>query len=1469
MQEKDSCGVGFICDLNGKKSNKIVKYGIEAVKNLTHRGAVGADGKTGDGAGILIQIPHKFFKKEIDRLGFEISSMENLGVGVLFLKNNDTSKVEDIAKKMGFKVIGFRDVPIDKSALGKSALETMPIIKQMLLDLEGIEHKELALYFLRKSLKKELKIYVPSLSSKTIVYKGMFVAYQIDHFYKDLEDEDIESSICLFHQRYSTNTFPNWNLAQPFRYLAHNGEINTINGNRNWMMAIQSELYHKLLEDNIKLIKPIVEYDESDSASLDKVFELLVLTEYPVEHAINMLIPPAWENDDTLKDNIRAFFEYKSLLMKPWDGPAAIVFTDGVKVGAHLDRNGLRPSRYIITKDNIVILGSEVGMVDIDPKDIKESSRLSPGDTILIDTHAKSLKTTEEILEDISKKNPYKKWIEENLVRLEDIIKDRILEDEHLDKDTLTRLQAYFGYTTEELKNQIDYMAKEGKEYTFSMGDDTPLPPLNEKPVLIFRYFKQRFAQVTNPPIDSIRERFVMSLKMNLGHKRNFLVETPEHARRFQIDSPVLLPYHIKTIENQKDFKVKRISLCYPKHRSDNIQALQDLKGFERVSDILMDAVYEGIPIVDLKIGLEVLTHLVEQAVKEGADIIILSDKGVDEKNIAIPSLLGVSASVRHLAKLGLSQKVSFIIETGEVRDTHSLACLIGYGASAVYPYLLYETLYHTYPENYEQVLKNYKKALEDGILKIMAKMGIATLNSYQGAEIFDSVCLNKDFVDEYFTGTPVTLEADGIEQIEESIIKRHDFAFNSEKPTLDYGGDLKFRKGGVYHAWSPHVVRALHKYLETLDYNDYLEFSKIANEEHPTFIHHLLDYKKAKRPIPIEEVEPEEEILKRFVTGAMSLGALSPEAHEVLALATNMLGMKSNSGEGGEDPERYFTDKNSAIKQVASGRFGVTPTYLASATDIEIKIAQGAKPGEGGQLPGKKVSNYIAKIRYAQEGITLISPPPHHDIYSIEDLAQLINDLKKANPKARISVKLVSESGIGTIASGVAKAYADIIQVSGTEGGTGASPISSIKNAGNYWEIGLYDTVKTLMENGLRDRVSVRVDGGFRTGKDVIIGAILGAEEFGFGTAAMIAEGCVMARQCHLNTCPTGVATQDAKLRAKFSGTKEGVAAYFRALAREVREILASMGYRSLNDIIGRLELLEPKPSRLKLDIFTKGYPKDAPRFRTFERNDNPEKSLNDFIAQELEEFIKSQTPVEKHYKITNIDRSVGATISYYTAIYHKDKGLPPNTLNLYFEGVAGQSFGAFNHKGINLFLKGMANDYVGKGMHGGIISIRPFEYMDNSLVLAGNTILYGATGGELYIAGSVGERFAVRNSGAKAVVEGVGHHALEYMTGGVVLNIGDFGYNVGAGMTGGMAYFYDKEGVLEKHINTSYVLVQDIAEEDEELIRSMLETHIKYTDSPKAKAILEGGFDAFKKIMPIELCVRSESSDECVQKV
>lgn len=1469
MQEKDSCGVGFICDINGKKSNKIIKYGIEAVKSLTHRGAVGADGKTGDGAGILIQIPYKFFQKEFDKLGYNISDIKNLGVGVLFLKSNDTSKIENITRQMGFKLLGFRDVPINPSTLGKSALDTMPIIKHMFLDLEDVEHKELSLYFLRKSLEKELKIYIPSLSSKTIVYKGMFVAYQIDGFYKDLEDEDMETSICLFHQRYSTNTFPNWNLAQPFRYLAHNGEINTINGNRNWMMAIQSELHHKLLKDHIKLIRPIVDYMESDSASLDKVFELLVLTEYTPEHAINMLIPPSWENDKNLKDEVKAFFEYKSLLMKPWDGPAAIVFTDGIKVGAHLDRNGLRPSRYIITKDDIIILGSEVGMVDIDPYDIKESFRLSPGDTILVDTDTKSLKTTEEILEEISKKHPYKEWLDKHLVKLENIIVDKSLEQEHIDEKHLTRLQAFYNYTTEELKNQVEYMAKEGKEYTFSMGDDTPLPPLNEKPVLLFRYFKQRFAQVTNPPIDSIRERFVMSLRMNLGHKRNFLEETPLHAKRLQIESPILLPYQLKAIENQEFFKVKRISLCYPKHRSYNIQNLQDLKGFERVSDILMDAVYEGIPIIDLKIAIEVLTYKVEQAVKEGAEIIILSDKGVDDKTLAIPSLLGLSASARHLSRLGLSQKVSFIVETAEVRDTHSLACLIGYGASCVYPYLLYETLYRMENIDYESAISNYKKALEDGLLKIMAKMGIATLNSYQGAEIFDSVCLNKDVVEEYFTGTPITLESDGISEIEESILKRHDFAFNNEKPTLDYGGDLKYRKNGIHHAWSPYVVRSLHKYLETLDYKDYKEFSKIADEEHPNFIHHLLDYKISKNPIPLEEVEPEEEILKRFVTGAMSLGALSPEAHELLAIATNMLGMKSNSGEGGEDPARYFTEKNSAIKQVASGRFGVTPTYLASAKDIEIKIAQGAKPGEGGQLPGKKVSAYIAKIRHSQEGITLISPPPHHDIYSIEDLAQLINDLKKANPNARISVKLVSESGVGTIASGVAKAYADIIQISGSEGGTGASPLSSIKNAGNYWEIGLYDTVKTLMENNLREKVVVRVDGGFRTGKDVIIGALLGAEEFGFGTAAMIAEGCVMARQCHLNTCPTGITTQDEKLRAKFKGTKEGVAAYFRAVAREVREILASMGYKSLKDIIGKLELLEKKPTRVKLESLLSGYPKDAPRYRLVERNDNPAITLNEDIANELYEFIKNRKPLERYYKISSKDRSVGATLSYHIAMLYKDEGLPEDSINLYFEGVAGQSFGVFNHRGVNLFLKGMANDYVGKGMYGGKIAIRPHQYDKKSLTLAGNTILYGATGGELYIAGCVGERFAVRNSGAKAVVEGVGHHALEYMTGGTVVNIGDFGYNVGAGMTGGKAYFYDEYNILQDKINDSYVVLRDLTQEDIDIIINMLELHIKYTDSPLAKNILSSDLKAFKKIMPIELCIRQETTDECIQKV
>ena len=1492
LLEYDSCGVGFVCNIRGEKSHQIVQWGIEAVKNLTHRGAIGGDGKTGDGAGVMIEIPKKFFADWLSEEGYEFSHIDNLAVGVAFLYEDVRPQIEEHIRRSPFSLVAWREVPIDKSAVGESALRVMPKIFHLLLDAEKVseERRELELYLLRRRIETDKKIkdkvYFASLSSRVMVYKGMLVAPQLDIFYPELKDQRLESSFCLFHQRYSTNTFPNWKLAQPFRYLAHNGEINTILGNRNWMRAIEHELEHELFGENIKLVRPLVSYEESDSASLDRVFELLVLVGYSPEHAINMLIPPAWEGVPWLSEEVKEFFEYQSLLMKPWDGPASIAFTDGRKIGAHLDRNGLRPARYVLTEDGILVLGSEVGMVDLSGRRVLKKGRLGPGDTLVVDLSTGEVKETDQILKELSSQKPYGDWLRKHLLRLSEIIKDYTLPEYGEDQERIRKLVA-FGYTQEEIKHVLAPMAEEGKEITFSMGDDTPIPPLSEKPVLLFRYFKQRFAQVTNPPIDPIRERAVMSLRMNLGHKRNFLKEEEEHAKRLQIDSPILLPYQFKALMEQKEFKVAWVPITYPKERSYCVVELQDLAGERRITDILYDAMYEGITICDLRLGVEIVCRRVEEAVRDGANIVVLSDRNISKYRLAVPSLLAVSAVFKWLSERGLSNKVSLVVETGEARDTHHMACLIGYGASAVYPYLMYELIWELCKKGeikvpYEQAIFNYKKALEDGLLKIMSKMGISTLNSYQGARIFDTVCLNRDFVEEYFPGTPVTIEADGIFEVQESLLARHDAGYETEKPELDYGGEMKFRKGGQWHAWSPFVVRALHKFLETKNYEDYKEFSRIANEEHPTFIRHLLDYRRAEEPIPIEEVEPIESILKRFVTGGMSLGALSPEAHEVLAEACNRLGMKSNSGEGGEDPARYWTIKNSAIKQVASGRFGVTPTYLASAKDIEIKIAQGAKPGEGGQLPGKKVNEYIARLRYAQPGVTLISPPPHHDIYSIEDLAQLINDLKESNPQAKVCVKLVAETGVGTVAAGVAKAYADIIQISGAEGGTGASPYSSIKNAGNYWEIGLSETQKVLMENGLRDKVRLRVDGGMRTGKDVIISALLGAEEFGFGTAAMIAEGCVMARLCHTNQCPTGVATQDPKYREKFKGKVENVMAYFRAVAQEVREILSQMGVRSLDEIIGRRDLLEvktydhiPGSKRVKLEEFLKeGYPKDKPLRCLQERNDNPRRSE---LARRLEEevlpYIEKGERFYGEYTIRNVDRSVPTRLAYHIAVRYRDEGLPEDTIQLVFRGTAGQSFGAFNHKGMSLTLIGDANDYVGKGMHGGRIVIKPEGIEDtHKHVIMGNTCLYGATGGELFASGRAGERFAVRNSGAIAVIEGAGMHCCEYMTGGVVVVLGNVGVNFGAGMTGGYAYVLD-ENIQEK-INTSYVFARNLTEQESEELRNLIERHYQYTESPWAKHILENWeefSERFRKVVPLEQCKRDPYgiSDQCEVEV
>ncbi|MGE5894947.1 MAG: glutamate synthase large subunit [bacterium] len=1429
-----SCGVGFICHTRGAASHTIVARGIEAVVNLTHRGAVGADGKTGDGAGILFQLPKKFFHKELKKLGATMRNPGSLAVGVFFLSAHIEPDIEAIAKRHGFAPLAWRDVPVNEEALGASALAAKPRIRHLLIDASATEEdlREVNLYLLRRDIDKTLtgNVYIPSLSSRIIVYKGMLVAPHLTEFYPDLNDHDIESAFCMFHQRFSTNTSPDWTLAQPFRSLAHNGEINTLQGNRNWMAVLEHEITHQVFGDRTDLIRPLVSPEESDSASLDRIVELLVLAGLSPEHAVIMCIPPAWENEDLGKDE-RAFFEYHSLLMKPWDGPAAVTFTNGETIGAHMDRNGLRPLRYTLTEDGILVLGSETGMVDLGARAIREKGRLGPGETISVNMLTGKVRFDAEIIHDLSRRHPYAEWMERHHRRVKS---GGTLVQE---KDDVIRRQIAFDYTSEEIRSSIRDMAATGKELVFSMGDDTPLPPLSARPQLLFRYFKQRFSQVTNPAIDPIRERMVMSLTMNMGVKRNFLVQEPEHARRFGLESPVLLDGQMREIESQNTWPVKRISITYTKSGTSLAQAVEKLQ------------------------------KQVIAAIQDDNVIIILSDKDIKKEKLAIPSLLALSASYKALMGHDLANRASLIAETGEARDTHHFACLVGYGASAVYPYLACQTIRElcdtgTVHIPYEQAVQHYKKAVEDGLLKVIARLGISTINSYHAAQLFDALCLDRGFIGEYFTGTPCTLESDGIPEIEASLMKRHAAAYEPGNPVLDSGGEMKYKKDGEHHAWSARTVGALNRFMKSGEYDAYREYARTASD-HPVFLRHLMGYKKGI-PVPLDRVEPEEAILKRFVAGAMSVGALSPEAHETIAEACNRLGIKSNSGEGGEDPARYFGPKNSAMKQIASGRFGVTPTYLASAADLEIKIAQGAKPGEGGHLPKEKVTDYIARLRHCNSKMLLISPPPHHDIYSIEDLAQLIHDLKQANPNAHVCVKLVAESGCGTVAAGVAKAYADIVQISGCEGGTGAAGISSIKNAGSYWEMGIAETQRSLMENGLRDRIRLRVDGGLRTGQDVVIAALLGAEEFGFGTATMVAAGCVMARQCHSNTCPTGIATQDEKLRARFRGTVQSISAYFLAVAQEVREILADMGFRSLADIIGRNDLLtrlspfaDSGAARINTHPLSEPYPEDRPRMCRCVRNDNPAPSMNDRLVEELLPFIESAEPVEREYEIRNIHRSIPVKLNYYIAHKYRDEGLPPDTIRLIFRGTAGQSFGAFNHKGLSLTLIGDANDYAGKGMFGGKVAIIPSDIGGpHRHVIVGNTVLYGAIGGEFYAAGMAGERFAVRNSGAIAVIEGTGHHLCEYMTRGAVVVLGEVGFNVGAGMTGGVIYILDRNDGLKHRINTAYVKLTGLNQDDIGALKSMIRSHQGVTQSRQAGEILSS-FDAvlpqFKKVAPV----------------
>ncbi len=1452
--EHDACGVGFVASIEGRKSHQIVQWAIQCVCNVTHRGAVSADAKTGDGAGVLTQIPKPFFTKILASLHHAPVAPGDFAVGMLFLPpsaercKQAQGVVEQCVGQEGIRILGWRDVPVDPSVLGERAKDALPGIRQLLLSRPSRIPSELferTLYLVRRRIEKRFEAdgftdcYIPSWSSRSLAYKGLLVAPQLEQFYPDLRDPDFVSSIALFHQRYSTNTFPNWFLAQPFRFLGHNGEINTLRGNRNWMAAREPELSSRLWGDQLKELFPVVQEGGSDSMSLDNVLELLVMSGRDLIQSMMMLVPDAWQNMPEMDPEVKAFYKYHALLSEPWDGPAALAFTDGTVVGACLDRNGLRPARYWVTDDGVVIMASEVGVVNVPASQIVEKGRLGPGHIMAVDTARKQLLKNHEIRRLYAKARPYPEWVEKSIVPFETVLTHDPIEDEILtDATTLIRHQMAFGYTEEELDMIIEPMVKTSKEPVFSMGDDVPLSVLSKKPKALFTYFKQLFAQVTNPPIDPIREELVMSLNTLLGARPNMLEEGPAAKRMLLLPSPLLLPQEMLTLKHHLhgDFKTATLSTLF------------DVTGGPGA----------------LRLAVARICQQAQEAVDQGATILILSDRGVDASHAPIPSLLATAAVHHHLIRTGRRMKTSLVVEAGDIHEVHQFACLIGYGAACVYPYLAYQTIKAQIDSGkldgvtFDRALVNFKKAMDQGVLKIMSKMGISTVGSYRGAQIFEAVGLSEELIRDCFPGTPSRIGGLTYEHIAKEALTWHHEAYHAEEGLhLAAGGFYKYRRDGEYHAFNPEMVRYLQQAIKTGDYATYKKFAQAVNTRPPTALRDLLDVKPIGPPVPIDDVEPVESIYKRFATASISYGALSLEAHETIAIAMNRIGGKSGSGEGGEDPARYHpTDphmnKSSAIKQIASGRFGVTPEYVMSARELEIKMAQGSKPGEGGQLPGQKVSEDIARVRHTIPGISLISPPPHHDIYSIEDLAQLIYDLKMVNPQARVNVKLVAEAGVGTIAAGVAKAHADTILISGHDGGTGASPLSSIKNAGLPWELGLAETQQTLRLNGLREKVILRTDGGMKTGRDVVMAALFGAEEYGFGTAAVVATGCVMTRQCHLNTCPVGVATQDQKLRARFTGTPEMVVNYMTFVAQEVRELLASLGARRLDEIIGRTDLLtlregvdrSEKATTVDLGALLEPIEVGA-RVHQVARNDwEGDQPLDDEILRDVREAIEQQQPIKRSDQICNVHRTVGARVAGVIASRYGDKGLPAGTIDLTFQGTAGQSFGAFCINGMRLVLIGEANDYVGKAMGGGELMIRPpdnaaFVWQNN--VIMGNTCLYGATGGYLYAAGRAGERFAVRNSGAIAVIEGLGDHGCEYMTGGIVVVLGETGRNFGAGMTGGRAFVLDRERVFDKRVNLELVQLEVLENtENIEIVRTLVERHFVTTQSNLALDIL-----------------------------
>ena len=1450
--DHDACGTGFVAQIDGTRTHRTVEMAVEAVINLTHRGAVSADAASGDGAGVTIQIPYEMLSAEVGQLGFEIAKPEELAVAMVFLPPDEAARpqarelLEQASTASGLEVLGWRPVPIDPSVLGGLALETLPGIEQLLIarpsSLQGADYDR-ALYLARRRAEgafrdADLDCYVVSMSARTVVYKGLMVAPQLTHFYPDLSDERTVASIALFHQRFATNTLPTWKLAQPFRMVAHNGEINTLLGNRNWMTAREPEMTSAVWGDQVEDLLPVVWPIGSDTASIDEAFELLVTSGRDLLHAMMMLIPEAWENMPNMDPNLRAFYEYHACLTEPWDGPAAIAFTNGTIAACVMDRNGLRPARYQVTADGVVIMGSEVGLIDVPLNEVVESGRVGPGEMIAVDTARRQVLHNDEIKREIASRRPYGDWVARNLHHLDPSlyrsnghVRERSSEDVDIEQ-----LQILHGYTHEELEYVIKAMAADGKEPTGSMGDDTPPSALQDQGRLLYTYFRQKFAQVTNPAIDSIREEIVMSLDTYLGRRHSLLETTPEAARLVHLTSPLMIDEELTSLRSipLEDFQLTTLHARFAV--ADGPGALRD--------------------------ALDELCAAAVLAVDEGHSVVVVSDRLTDEHWAPIPMLLAVATVHHELIRTGRRMRASIIAETADARDVHHFATLIGFGASAVNPYLAFETLRNLAEQGefddtpvYE-VLRSYQQAVDIGILKIMSKMGISAVSSYHGGQIFEALGISDDVVNFSVPGTTSRVGGIGFEQIAEDVLARHAQVYSGEKMT--HGGWYKYRRDGDYHANAPQVWRAMHLVAQDGEDEEYEKYQELVQQRPPVALRDLIEFNSDRQAIDLDAVEPLDAVTARFQTGAMSLGALSPEAHEDIARAMNILGGRSNTGEGGEDPRRYLPDgdkrdANSAVKQVASGRFGVTPAYLAAAQELEIKISQGSKPGEGGQLPGHKVSAYIAGLRHVMPGTTLISPPPHHDIYSIEDIAQLIYDLKMANGDAKVCVKLVAAEGVGTIAAGVAKAYADVIQISGADGGTGASPLSSTKYAGAPWELGIAETQQVLVANGLRGRVTLRTDGGMKTGRDIVVAAMLGAEQFGFGTAAMIAVGCKMARQCHLNTCPVGVATQREDLREKYFGTPEMLVSFLRHVGAEVREILAELGYEKIDDIIGRSDLLQQIPggddhrwgsvdlSKLIAHVDPEG---TQPHQATQDRNDRPGTPLDDEIIADLETSIAARTAAQRSYPIRNTDRTVGGRLSGHIARHYGDAGLPDDTLNLHFKGSAGQSFGAWLVNGVNLHLVGEANDYVGKGMGGGEISIRPPDdaaFPTHEAVLVGNTVLYGATGGNLFVAGKAGERFGVRNSGARAVVEGIGDHGCEYMTDGVVVILGETGRNFGAGMSNGVGFVFDERGDFRARVNQELVGLEQVTDpEDIELLERLIQRHLEQTGSDRAAEIL-----------------------------